>query len=31
MAYKVAEEINIPVIVNYDGFLLSHSMMPLPP
>jgi pyruvate ferredoxin oxidoreductase alpha subunit/2-oxoisovalerate ferredoxin oxidoreductase alpha subunit len=28
LAYKVAEEINIPVIVNYDGFLLSHSMMP---
>lgn len=28
LAYKVTEEINIPVIVNYDGFLLSHSMMP---
>ncbi|MEL7564422.1 MAG: pyruvate ferredoxin oxidoreductase [Dehalobacterium sp.] len=28
LAYKVAEEINIPVMVNYDGFLLSHSMMP---
>jgi len=28
LAYKVTEEINIPVIVNYDGFLLSHAMMP---
>ncbi len=28
LAYRVAEEINIPVMVNYDGFLLSHSMMP---
>jgi pyruvate/2-oxoacid:ferredoxin oxidoreductase alpha subunit len=28
LAYKVAEAINIPVMVNYDGFLLSHSMMP---
>lgn len=28
LAYKVTEEIHIPVIVNYDGFLLSHSMMP---
>ncbi len=28
LAYKVTEEINIPVMVNYDGFLLSHSMMP---
>jgi pyruvate/2-oxoacid:ferredoxin oxidoreductase alpha subunit len=28
LAYKVTEEIHIPVIVNYDGFLISHSMMP---
>lgn len=28
LAYKVTEAINIPVMVNYDGFLLSHSMMP---
>ncbi|MGI6065740.1 MAG: pyruvate ferredoxin oxidoreductase [Bacillota bacterium] len=28
LAYKVAEELNIPVMVNYDGFLVSHSMMP---
>ncbi|MCR4431169.1 MAG: hypothetical protein NUV45_09155 [Tepidanaerobacteraceae bacterium] len=28
LAYKVTEKIHIPVIVNYDGFLLSHSMMP---
>ena len=27
LAYKVAEETSLPVMVNYDGFLLSHSMM----
>ena len=28
LAYKVTEEVNIPVMVNYDGFLVSHSSMP---
>lgn len=28
LAYKVAEKVSIPVMVNYDGFLLSHSMLP---
>ena len=28
LAYRVAEELSLPVMVNYDGFLLSHSMMP---
>lgn len=28
LAYKITEQINLPVIVNYDGFLMSHSMMP---
>ncbi len=28
-AYRLAESINIPVMVNLDGFLLSHSMMPM--
>jgi pyruvate ferredoxin oxidoreductase alpha subunit/2-oxoisovalerate ferredoxin oxidoreductase alpha subunit len=28
LAYKVAEKLEIPTIVNYDGFLLSHSMLP---
>ena len=28
LAYKVAEEVQIPVMVNYDGFLVSHSSMP---
>lgn len=28
LAYKVTEAINLPVMVNYDGFLLSHSGMP---
>ncbi|MCR6545087.1 transketolase C-terminal domain-containing protein [Dehalobacterium formicoaceticum] len=28
LAYKVAEASNVPVMVNFDGFLLSHSMMP---
>jgi len=27
LAYKVAEEVQIPVMVNYDGFLVSHSQM----
>jgi pyruvate ferredoxin oxidoreductase alpha subunit/2-oxoisovalerate ferredoxin oxidoreductase alpha subunit len=31
LAYKVTEQIEIPVMVNYDGFLLSHSMMPFEP
>ncbi|MDO4542203.1 MAG: transketolase C-terminal domain-containing protein [Bacillota bacterium] len=26
-AYYIAEKIHLPVMVNYDGFLLSHSMM----
>ncbi|MDO9574809.1 MAG: pyruvate ferredoxin oxidoreductase [Candidatus Contubernalis sp.] len=28
LAFKVAEEVQIPVMVNYDGFLVSHSLMP---
>jgi pyruvate ferredoxin oxidoreductase alpha subunit/2-oxoisovalerate ferredoxin oxidoreductase alpha subunit len=28
LAYKVAEQVHIPVMINYDGFLLSHSMLP---
>ena len=28
LAYRVAEALSVPVMVNYDGFLLSHSMMP---
>ncbi len=28
LAFKVAEEVQIPVMINYDGFLVSHSMMP---
>ena len=28
LAYRVAEEVSIPIIVCYDGFLLSHSMAP---
>lgn len=28
LAFKVTEEVQIPVMVNYDGFLVSHSMMP---
>jgi len=28
LAYKVAEQVRIPVMINYDGFLLSHSMLP---
>lgn len=27
-AYRVAEQINLPVMVNFDGFALSHCMMP---
>lgn len=28
-AYRLAEAVHIPVMVNLDGFLLSHSMMPM--
>ncbi len=28
-AFRIAEEVNIPVMVNFDGFTLSHCMMPL--
>jgi pyruvate ferredoxin oxidoreductase alpha subunit len=28
-AFRVAEQINIPVIVNFDGFAISHCLMPL--
>jgi len=28
IAYKVAEKIEIPVMISYDGFLLSHSLLP---
>lgn len=28
LAYKVAEKVRIPAMINYDGFLLSHSMLP---
>jgi len=28
-AYCVAEQINIPVMVNFDGFTISHCLMPL--
>lgn len=28
LAYKVTEAVHIPVMVNYDGFLVSHSAMP---
>jgi len=28
-AFKIAERINVPVMVCYDGFLLSHTMMPV--
>ncbi len=27
-AYRVAEAVNLPVMVNFDGFALSHCMMP---
>lgn len=29
MAYRIAEEIYVPVMVCYDGFVLSHTMMPV--
>jgi len=28
LAYKVAEQTDIPVMISYDGFLLSHSLLP---
>jgi len=28
LAYKVAEKTDIPVMISYDGFLLSHSLLP---
>ena len=28
-AYRIAEQVNIPVMVNFDGFALSHCMAPL--
>lgn len=28
-AFKIAERLNVPVMVCYDGFLLSHTMMPV--
>jgi len=28
-AYRIAEELHLPVMVCYDGFLLSHTMMPV--
>ncbi|NLV16601.1 MAG: pyruvate ferredoxin oxidoreductase [Syntrophomonadaceae bacterium] len=28
-AFRVAEQINIPVMVNFDGFVISHCFMPL--
>jgi len=28
-AYKIAEQLNVPVMVCYDGFLLSHTVMPV--
>jgi pyruvate/2-oxoacid:ferredoxin oxidoreductase alpha subunit len=28
-AYRIAEQLNVPVMVCYDGFLLSHTMMPV--
>jgi pyruvate/2-oxoacid:ferredoxin oxidoreductase alpha subunit len=29
MAYRIAEEVYAPVMVCYDGFVLSHTMMPV--
>jgi len=29
LAYKIAEKINIPVMVNVDGFILTHSYEPV--
>ncbi|MCF8053777.1 MAG: pyruvate ferredoxin oxidoreductase [Deltaproteobacteria bacterium] len=28
-AYKIAEAVSVPVMVCYDGFVLSHTMMPV--
>lgn len=28
-AYRIAEQIHVPVMVCYDGFLLSHTVMPV--
>lgn len=28
-AWRIAERLNVPVMVCYDGFLLSHTMMPV--
>ena len=28
-AYRIAEQLNVPVMVCYDGFLLSHTVMPV--
>lgn len=28
-AYRIAEEVYVPVMVCYDGFILSHTMMPV--
>ena len=28
-AYRIAEEVYVPVMVCYDGFVLSHTMMPV--
>lgn len=28
LAYKVAESLDLPVMISYDGFLLSHSLLP---
>ena len=28
-AYRIAEKLHVPVMVCYDGFLLSHTMMPV--
>lgn len=28
-AFRVSEQINIPVMVNFDGFAISHCLMPL--
>jgi len=28
LAYKVAEKMDLPVMISYDGFLLSHSLLP---
>lgn len=28
-AYRIAEEVSLPVMVCYDGFVLSHTMMPV--